>query len=407
MLAWLAPLVVFGLVVFVHELGHFLAAKAVGVYAPRFSIGFGPALFRRRYGETEYVLAALPLGGYVRMASREDETMAFLEGGGEHLPDEPHTVGANAAPKLAEEHIREGMRPEEYDPEALVPFGPKPVPEHRWFESKGLLARLFILLAGVTMNVLLTLAVSVGTYAYYGERYVLPVVDSVLADRPAARAGLQSGDSIVAFSGTPIGRWSELLERIGESAGQQVTLEVVRDGARLQIPVVPETLTDTNPLTGEVRRAGRIGAAPSLDQLGQVDLSFGTAVARGWDATWAMGGTIITIVRGLFSGAVGVDNLGGPIAIAQSSVEAARSGVETLLGLIAFLSINIAILNLLPIPILDGGQILMNVAEAVKGSPFSVRTRENIARVGIAAIALLFAVVMFNDIKRLVQTVLG
>lgn len=406
MLAWLAPLVVFGLVVFVHELGHFLAAKAVGVYAPRFSIGFGPALFRKRWGETEYVIAALPLGGYVRMASREDETMALLEGGGERLPSEPATVGGSGGPKVAEEHIPEGMRPEEYDPEALVPFGPKPVPEHRWFESKGLLARLFILLAGVTMNVLLTLAVSVGSFAYYGERYVAPVVDSVLADRPAARAGLAAGDSIVGLSGAPIERWSELLERVGASAGRQITIDVVRDGARLQIPVVPEAVTDTNPLTGEVRQVGRIGAAPA-EVLGQRDVPFGVAVVRGWEATWAMGGMIITIVQGLFSGAVGVDNLGGPIAIAQSSVEAARGGVEVLLGLIAFLSINIAILNLLPIPILDGGQILMNVAESVKGSPFSARTRENIARVGILAIGLLFVVVMFNDIRRLVQSMLG
>ncbi|HEX5581849.1 MAG TPA: site-2 protease family protein, partial [Gemmatimonadaceae bacterium] len=172
MLTWLAPIIVFGLVVFVHELGHFLAAKAVGVYAPRFSIGFGPALFRKRWGETEYVLAALPLGGYVRMASREDETIAeLLEGGAERPAErgdgveggdggdggEPRTTGASGSPKMADERLREGMRPDEWDPEALAPFGPKPVPEHRLFESKGLLARLFILIAGVVMNFLLTL----------------------------------------------------------------------------------------------------------------------------------------------------------------------------------------------------------------------------------------------------------
>jgi regulator of sigma E protease len=130
MLAILAPILVFGLVIFVHELGHFLAAKAVGVYAPRFSIGFGPTLWRRRRGETEYVLAALPLGGYVRMASRLDQETAFLEGGSE-------TTGARAKDDP------------DYDPNAMIPFGPKPVPEHRWFESKPLWARMFILLAGV------------------------------------------------------------------------------------------------------------------------------------------------------------------------------------------------------------------------------------------------------------------
>src|SRR5213076_255988 len=124
MLALLAPILVFGLVIFVHELGHFLAAKAVGVYAPRFSIGFGPALFRFRRGETEYILAALPLGGYVRMASRLDEETAFLEGGNENGEKKAHPAG--------------------WDPEAMIPFGPKPVPENRWFESKPLWARLVI-----------------------------------------------------------------------------------------------------------------------------------------------------------------------------------------------------------------------------------------------------------------------
>src|ERR1700737_1150912 len=131
MLAYVAPIIVFGIVIFVHELGHFIAAKLVGVYTPRFSIGFGPALFRKRRGETEYVLAALPLGGYVRMASRPAAGPAFIEGGGEGGPLKPGDAG--------------------YDPDALMPFGPKPVPESRWFESKSLAARLFIMIAGVTM----------------------------------------------------------------------------------------------------------------------------------------------------------------------------------------------------------------------------------------------------------------
>src|SRR5687767_133481 len=150
MLSWLAPILVFGLVVLVHELGHFLAAKWLGVYAPRFSIGFGPALWRRRKGETEYVLAALPLGGYVRMASRHDEATAFLEGGSEEKAARP-TDDPN------------------FDPNAMIPFGPKPVPEHRWFESKPLWARLFILLAGVGMNFLLGLVVAIGLAMHFGK----------------------------------------------------------------------------------------------------------------------------------------------------------------------------------------------------------------------------------------------
>lgn len=410
MLTWLAPIIVFGLVVFVHELGHFLAAKAVGVYAPRFSIGFGPALLRKRWGETEYVLAALPLGGYVRMASREDETIAdLLEGGAERpaAEGEPGTVGASGAPRIAAEHLREGMRPEDWDPEALAPFGPRPVPEHRLFESKGLPARLLILIAGVAMNFLLTLGVSIGSVGYYGDAYLAPVVDSVVAGMPAARAGLQGGDSVVAVDGVPVERWSEVVERVIPAAGDTLTLAVRRAGEEVTLRLTPEAAVDTNPATGEVRTLGRIGAAVNPESIVRVPVGAQEAVTRGWSATTSLGGLVFGTVRGLFSGAVSVSNLGGPIAIAQTSVEAARSGMETLLFLLAFISINVAILNLLPIPILDGGQILLNVAEAVKGSPFSGRTREHIARVGLAAILLLFVVVMFNDIKRLLQSFLG
>ena len=393
MLAWLAPLVVFGLVVFVHELGHFIAAKMVGVYAPRFSVGFGPALLRRRFGETEYVLAALPLGGYVRMASREDEATAFLEGGSES------SVLATTAPSDGTTPAAP-QRPEGWDPEALVPFGPHPVPEHRWFESKSLLARLLILIAGVTMNVVLALVVSTGAYAGYGRPYLPAVVDSVLPNMPAQRAGLLKGDSIVAIAGRPVRTWMEVLDRVGAAAGTPITLDYVRAGERRSLTVMPEPLAVTDPASGRSRRLGRIGAAPR-DVIGRDPLTFPQAVAEGWTTTWHNAGAVIGVVRGLFTRDVAMSNLGGPIAIGRASVDAARSGLEALLYLIAFLSINIAVLNLLPIPILDGGQILMNVLESAKGRPFSARTREYILRAGLGAIALLFVVVMWNDIKRL------
>ena len=405
MLTWLAPLLVFGLVVFVHELGHFLAAKAVGVYAPRFSIGFGPALLRKRWGETEYVIAALPLGGYVRMASREDETMALLEGGGEAPRHEPGTVGANDSPKLASEHIAEGLRPEDYDENAMWPFGPKPVPEHRWFESKPLPARLLILIAGVTMNAVLTFTVATGMIAHYGTGYRPAVIDSVVAEHPAARAGLQRGDSIVAVGTSPVTRWSEVVELVGGAPGRDITLDVQRAGAPVTVRLRPEPTVEQD-IAGRDVTVGRIGAVGTPTIIRQ-PVSVVEAATRGWTVTWAMAGTILTVVQGLFNGSVSPSNLGGPIAIAQTSVEAARGGLEQLLQLVAFISINIAIVNLLPIPILDGGQILLNVAESVKGRPFSAVARERIARVGLVAIGLLFVFVMFNDIKRLVITVFG
>jgi regulator of sigma E protease len=396
MLTYLAPLLVFGLVVFVHELGHFLAAKAMGVYAPRFSIGFGPALWRHRWGETEYVLALLPLGGYVRMASREDQATAFLEGGSEE-PSVPE-VGANAAPPIVagEESGRD------WDPNAMKPFGPKPIPEHRWFESKPLAARLFILIAGVSMNAILAIVLEIGTLAAYGRPYYPAVVDSVVAGRPAERAGLAKGDSIVSVDGQPVHDFQALVGHVSTAAGRTLSLEVVRDGVRRTVSVQPEAAEVENQVTGRKERVGRIYAAPR-QKLARDPLPFSAAVVGGWNKTWENASGIVQIVRGLFSGDVSTSQLGGPIAIGYVSVQAARGGIETLVLLIAFLSINVAVLNLLPVPILDGGQILLNILETAKGSAFSARTREYILRAGLVAIALLFALVMFNDIKGLLQ----
>jgi regulator of sigma E protease len=462
MLAILAPILVFGLVIFVHELGHFLAAKAVGVYAPRFSIGFGPTLWRRKRGETEYVLAALPLGGYVRMASRLDQETAFLEGGGETGPG------------------RDKNDPN-YDPEAMIPFGPKPVPEHRWFESKPLAARLVILIAGVAMNVLLALVVSIGLAYSYGRPvvpttvvgnvsvpagtpslgelrlgdtivaindqavrtwndvvrqirsasgdtlviatrrgqlripvaagseardrvagsihfYIPPIIDSVFRGSPAARAGLRGGDSVVAVNGTPVQTWPQLVEWVSEAPGRDVELEVARGRERVRVRVRPESTQSEDPATGRARMVGRIGAA-ARDPTRREPVRLGEATVAGWRATWFDAGRIVMVVKGLLTREISVRQLGGPIAITRASVSAARGGLEQLFYLIAFLSINVAVLNLLPIPILDGGQILINVIESAKGSPFSLRTREYILRFGLLAIALLFALVMFNDLQ--------
>jgi len=396
MLSYLAPLLVFGLVVFVHELGHFLAAKAMGVYAPRFSIGFGPALWRHRWGETEYILALLPLGGYVRMASREDQATAFLEGGSEEsqVPE----VGGNAVPPM----VAGAESPRDWDPNAMKPFGPKPIPEHRWFESKPLAARLFILIAGVTMNAVLAIVLEVGALAAYGRPYYPAVIDSVVAGRPAERAGLVKGDSIVSVDGEPVRDFQGLIGRVSTAAGRTIALDVVRDGVRRTVSVQPEVAEVENQITGKKERLGRIGAAPR-QRLARDPLPFSAAVVGGWNKTWENAGGIVQIVRGLFSGDVPTSQLGGPIAIGYVSVQAARGGIETLVLLIAFLSINVAVLNLLPVPILDGGQILLNVLETAKGSAFSARTREYILRAGLLAIALLFALVMFNDIKGLLQ----
>ena len=471
MLAILAPVFVFGLVIFVHELGHFLAAKSVGVYTPRFSIGFGPALFRRRKGETEYILAALPLGGYVRMASRHDEATAFLEGGSE------------------EAEAEKAKNKSSFDPNAMIPFGPKPVPENRWFESKPLWARMYILLAGVGMNFILGLVVSIGLAMHYGKvviptrvvgavrpvdgREVLsgiqpgdtvlkvngeavatwsaaleriahskdrvtvttnrgeasvaldqpgapkpedvafaldyqltPVIGDLVPGEPAAKAGFQPGDSIVAIDGQPVRTWSEMVARVADAAGRPVAFELARKSERKRITVTPRPMDATHPVTGKRAQVGKIGAFPQ-DVTVREPVSAFEAVGIGARMTLFLGASIVTTVSDLVTRKVSVDQLGGPIAITRASVQAARSGMENLFYLIALLSVNVAILNLLPIPILDGGQILINVLESARGRAFSMRTREYILRGGLLVILMLFVLVMFNDTRALFRSFFG
>ncbi len=464
---------IFGVVVFVHELGHFLAAKLTGVYAPKFSIGFGPGP-SKKWGETQYILGLIPLGGYVRMASRDDEATAFLEGGSEESAARAQEAG-------------EVPRPKDWDPNGMIPFGPKPVPAHRWFESKPLYQRLIILLSGVTMNALLALGVLIGMAACYGrntletrvvgsvrplegteglrgtiqlgdtitavqgkavrnwteidrairtsrgdtlrittqrgvinvpagsasgpqrmlfayalEPFAPPVIGAVSSGQPAARAGLQVADSIIRVGGEPVAVFSDLVDRVSASAGRAIDLDVVRKGEEVRLTVVPEATVIKDPLTGKDKTVGRIGAGAAVrTEVRHEDLSFPEAVVEGARDTGEFAGTIFAVLGGLFQREIGVNQLGGPIEIAKQSASAAREGMYALLRLLALLSINLAVLNLLPIPVLDGGQVLLQVAESVKGSPFSARTRQYILGTGVALVLLLMLVVSYNDILRL------
>ncbi|MCC6319389.1 MAG: RIP metalloprotease RseP [Gemmatimonadaceae bacterium] len=390
MLAWLAPLIVFGLVVFVHELGHFLAAKLVGVYAPVFSFGWGPRLWGIRRGETDYRVSWFPVGGFVAMATRDSESASAIEGGTDVSAREP----AEGVPG----HQR-GLNPIPHDPSALKPFGPIPVPPERWVESKPLWAKIFVLSAGVIMNAVLALVVAVGSVYYYGRPYQPAVVDSVVAGRPAAVAGFVAGDSIVSIDGAVVTRWTDMVDRIASSAGTSLAFAVVRtNGERVTLRVTPEVVDEPDPVTGAPTKVGKVGIAPP-QRVQRESVALGTAVTDGWTATTAMGSEVFKVVGGLFSGSVSVKQLGGPIRIAQVSFQAAKSGVETLLYLLAFLSINIAVLNLIPLPLLDGGQIVLRIVESIKGSEFSMRTQEYIMRVGVIFLLVTFVLVMFNDIK--------
>jgi regulator of sigma E protease len=494
-----AVIFVFGIVVFIHELGHFLAAKWTGVYAPRFSIGFGPALWSRKWGETEYILAAIPLGGYVRMASREDEPMSRLEGGTEQ-PVHLETVGPGNVKVMDESALTPNdpleppkgkrgappARPRYWDANALAPFGPHPVPENRLFESKPLPARLLIMFAGVTMNMILGFIVLTAVYVGWGRPQVpmrplgevevpatapqlgalrmgdvvthvngapvatwsamqnavvaapdgtlrlgttrgevtvplggdsgltreallraltprLPAVfGRTIPGQPAARAGIEGGDSVVAAAGQPVRTWEELVGVIEGSAGREIALDIVgAGGVRRTVRVTPVATPRPEPRPGASDSVGKIGAVPrALFEYEYEPVSLAEALRLGAAETAYMTTTVLETLKKLVTREASPRELGGIIQIASESAEAAKLGFESLLRFLALISINLAVFNLLPIPILDGGQILLNVAEAARGKAFSDRTRQWIAYAGLSTILLLVVFALFNDISR-------
>jgi regulator of sigma E protease len=326
MLAWLAPLIVFGLVVFVHELGHFLAAKLTGVYAPVFSFGWGPRLWGIRRGETDYRVSWLPIGGFVAMATRDSESASTIEGNTSF--DEGHNPDSGDK----EGHQR-GLNPVSWDPNALRPFGPNPVPSSRWIESKSLLAKIFVLSAGVLMNVVLAVVVSTTSIYTYGRPYLPAVADSVVPGLAAARGGLLAGDSIVAIDGRAVERWPEVVDIIAGAPGRALTFSVVRrTGEQASLTITPVAAADSDAVTGAPIRSGAsascVRAAWNANRSAS-RLRWWTDLAprHRWRPTCSR----LWVAS---SGQVSVKQLGGPIQIARVSFQAAKTGVETLLYLL-------------------------------------------------------------------------
>jgi regulator of sigma E protease len=228
--------------------------------------------------------------------------------------------------------------------------------------------------------------------------FLPPVIDTAIAGDRAAEAGFKSGDSIVSVAGHPVRSWTDMVEQVEKSAEKPLTFVFRRGAATDTLVVTPRLATVRNPVTGKEETVGRIGAAAKNPAV-RVPVKFGSAVTQGFALTASNAGAVFKILKQIGTGATSVRELGGPLAITRASVTAASCGLDALFDLIALLSINVAVLNLLPIPILDGGQILINVLESAKGSPFSLKTRDYILRFGLVAIALLFAIVMYNDTR--------
>lgn len=361
---WLLKLLlivfVLGILIFVHELGHFLVAKWSGVGVLKFSLGFGPILFGRRVGETEYVVSMIPLGGYVKMLG---------EGDG------PGQGGAS---------FSEADR-------------------HRAFSEQPVWKRLLIVFAGPGFNLLTALVLLVFSAIAFG--LMIPtekaVIGGVFEGRPAAEAGLKAGDRMTAVNGTPVSTWKEMADAINGSGGAPITLTVERAGEPARtITVAPRPEAPQN-IFGETVPGERrfvIGVQPGAEFR---RLPVGKAISVGVQETAGLTWLTVQALVKLVQGKISASTIGGPLLIGEQTIRQAEQGVSSLVRFMALLSINLGVLNLLPVPVLDGGHLLFFVIEMVTRRPVSMRAREIAQQVGLSLLILLMGFALFNDIMRL------
>lgn len=352
-------IIVLGVLIFVHELGHFITAKMAGIAVPRFSIGLGPKVWGFKVGETEYVVSALPLGGYVKMAGMgEEEAMETLEGGKDELD----------------------------------------VPPERRFENKSVAVRTVVISAGVVMNFLFAVFAFAGL-AYFSPVSFEPRIGEVEPGSPAAEAGVEPGDLVLSVDGVETTLWGEFAGYVSERAGEEVTLVVERDGRRLEIDTRIALDTTVVEQTGDTIFHGRIGVV--RDTLNERRaLSPLAAMVEGTRVSVRFTVLIVDYLGQLVTGQASARDLGGPILIGQMSGEAGRAGLSVLVRFMGLLSINLAILNLLPIPILDGGHLLFLAIEAIRGRALSVKVRVRWSQVGLILILAIMVWAITNDLLR-------
>ena len=346
-----AFVVVLGVLVFVHELGHYLAARWRGVYVEAFSIGFGRTLtsWTDRRG-TVWKLSWLPLGGYVKL----------------HGQERPETVSAE---------VRASWRPGDT------------------FHEKPLLSRAIVIAAGPAANFVLAIVLFAFLFASVGRPVLLPVVQDVLPGSAAAAAGLRAKDRIEAVDGKKIADFETLQRLVASHPDSAMTLRVERAGAVLTLPVVTHSTLQAG------RKIGLLGIRGGL--VSYQPLSIPAAMLAGVTETWSVTAQTARGVAKMISGTGNSGEIGGPIRIAEMSGQVAAMGVASLLSFIAVLSVNIGMINLFPIPVLDGGHLLFYLFEAVRGRPLPQRAQEYGFRAGLALLAGLFVFATWNDLSHL------
>jgi regulator of sigma E protease len=352
----LAFAIVLGVLVFVHELGHYLAARLCGVFVEAFSIGFGRALvtWTDRRG-TRWKVAWLPLGGYVKLHAQERP---------EDVPQE----------------VRATWRAGET------------------FHGKPVWRRAVVVAAGPAANFLLAVVLFAALFTTVGrpafDPVATPIVGDVMSGSAAAVAGLQPGDRILSIDGVTILSFEDIQHAVAARPDQRIALTVERAGHTLAMEATP-----TARATGGGHMIGVLGIKGGVAEL--VRLPLGTAIVEGVAQTWVVTSQTFEGIWGMLTGARGTDELGGPLRIAQLSGQVAQLGIGSLISFIAVLSVNLGLLNLFPIPILDGGHLLFFLAEAVRGRPLPPRAQEYGFRAGLALLVGLFVFATWNDLAHI------
>jgi len=342
--------VAFGILIFFHELGHFLVAKAMGVRVLTFALGFGPKLLKANWRGTQYAVCAVPLGGYVKMMGEEPE---------EELPEEE-----------------------------LV----------HSFSTQRIWRRFLIVVAGPFFNFFL--AVLILWVFYTGEvPYITSRVQEVLEGYPAAEAGIQPGDLIVAVDGASIHRWQDVIERVTQSEGRPLRITLERGGVIHEATVVPKPRTVVSRYGDEIQ-LWQIGIT-STGEVGTERFGVGEALVQAcvwtWDKSWF---TLRTLAR-LVAGKESLKNIGSPLLIGIEAGKQAQVGAASYFTFIAFISVILAVMNLLPIPILDGGHLLFFALEGLVRRPMDKRVRGAAQYVGMGILACIMAWAIYRDLDRL------
>src|SRR5476649_511863 len=357
-------LFVLTIVVFFHELGHFLVARWCGIRVLVFSIGFGPEIvgFYDRYG-TRWKVSAVPLGGYVKF---------FGDDNAASVPDRAAAAGMSEAEKRDS------------------------------FIHKPVGSRAAVVAAGPIANFILAIVIFACIFMTLGKQTTTARVDAVQPGSAAQKAGFVPGDLVIGINGNKIDSFADMQRVVSVSAGEPLNVEVERGGVHVTIKAVPE-LKELKDNFGNVHRLGVLGISRSMAPGDIKTVKYGplSAIVMGAQETWFVVDRTLSYLGGVFSGREAADQLGGPIRIAQVSGQVATAGFAALIHLTAVLSVSIGLLNLFPIPLLDGGHLLFYGIEAARGRPLSDRAQEYGFRFGLAVVVMLMIFATFNDILHL------